>query len=162
MAPGIEDAATPGPEPGDAAPPILVGIDGSRAARTALFWAAAEARRWGRHLLVLHAYEYPAVSAGFGVVPDLTDPRLIEDAAAGLARGEVDGVLGGRNGLHVDVEVVCGSPAAALVERSRDAEMLVVGSRGRGGFSGLLLGSVSQHVSHHSRCPVVIVREAGA
>ena len=146
-----------GPE--EAGPPIVVGIDGSRAARTALLWAAAEARRWGRPLLVVHTYEYPVVVGGFGVTPDLTDPRIVQDAAAGLADCEVKAVLGPRNGLKVDVEVVCGSPAATLVELSREAELLVVGSRGRGGVTGLLLGSVSQHVSHHSRCPVVIVRE---
>lgn len=148
--------------PQSAGRPILVGIDGSRAARTALLWAAAEDRRWGRPLLVAHAYKYPAVAGAFRVTPDLTDPKVVQDAAVGLADCGVKAVLGPRNGLKVDVEVVCGSPAATLVELSRDAELLVVGSRGRGGFAGLLLGSVSQHVSHHARCSVVIVREPEA
>ena len=149
------------PDP-DPAPPIAVGIDGSRPARTALFWAAAEARRWGRGLLVVHAYEYPTVAAGFGVTPDLVDPGIVHDAAVQLARGELDAVLGPRNGLKVDLEVVCGSPAAVLTELSKEVELLVVGSRGRGGFTGLLLGSVSQQVAHHSRCPLVIIREPEA
>ncbi|HET6809424.1 MAG TPA: universal stress protein [Acidimicrobiales bacterium] len=157
-----ERAETQGAEPEDDGPPILVGIDGSRAARTALVWAAAEARRWNRPLLVVHAFEPPPVATGFAVTPELTDPWIVEDAAVRLAHNEAKAVLGPRNGLKVDVEVVCGPPAPTLAEMSRDAELVVVGSRGRGGFTGLLLGSVSQHLSHHSRCPVVIVREPEA
>lgn len=142
--------------------PIVVGIDGSGPARTALFWAAAEARRWGRNLLVVHTYQYPTVAAGFGVAPDLADPGIVHEAAVQLARDEIASVLGPHTGLRVDLEVVCGSPAAVLVELSKEAEVLVVGSRGRGGFTGLLLGSVSQQAAQHSRCPVVIIREPEA
>ncbi len=86
---------------------------------------------------------------------------MLEDGARTTLQDAVDRALGPED-EHGDVlaEVCEGSASQRLVELSTDAEMLVVGSRGRGGFAGLLLGSVSQHVAEHARCPVVIVHTA--
>ena len=80
--------------------------------------------------------------------------RLAED----LVRGELDEVAAETAGLDIERTVVEGSAATALLEAAQGADLLVVGSRGRGGFAGLLLGSVSQQCAHHASCPVVIVR----
>jgi nucleotide-binding universal stress UspA family protein len=83
----------------------------------------------------------------------------------GAARAALDATLDeaipDTGDVNVERRVVEGAPAAVLVDESRDADLLVVGSRGRGGFAQLLLGSVSQQCAHHANCPVVIVRSNG-
>ena len=136
---------------------VVVGIDGSEGARAALSWAADEARRRGAVLHVVHAYSYPAFPVSFGSYPDLVDPRVVEEAAEELTSKEVASVLDPEQGRGVLLDTQSGPAAAVLVDASKGADMLVVGSRGRGGFAGLLLGSVSQQCAHHATVPVVIV-----
>lgn len=136
---------------------VVVGIDGSVGSRAALRWAADEARRRGAVLHVVHAYNYPVFPVSFGSYPDLVDPRVIEEAAEQVTREEVDSVVGTDHPSEVLRDTQPGSAARVLLDASKGADMLVVGSRGRGGFAGLLLGSVSQQCAHHATGPVVIV-----
>ena len=143
---------------------IVVGVDGSAASRDALRWAVAEARLRGASVVALNAWQVPAVPADIAPVPmhtaafDVTDllPRL-EEGARRLVASVVQEVVGD---AEVDIReaVVEGAPTTALIAASRDAELLVLGSRGHGGFTGLLLGSVSLQVAQHASCPVVICR----
>jgi nucleotide-binding universal stress UspA family protein len=139
---------------------VVVGVDDSKSARAALRFALEEARMRGATLRAVHAWEfnYPGAAAvkGAYAIPgfDLDSLRRAADAALETIVAEAIPATGG-----VDVVrwVVEGAAASVLVEESRDAELLVVGSRGRGGFAGLLLGSVSQQCAFHARCPVVII-----
>jgi nucleotide-binding universal stress UspA family protein len=136
---------------------IVVGVDGSAPAEAALRWALAEARLRGAVCEVVHVWSYPVVAdiagmAAAGVAwPDLeADARRLLEEVIERVRPEAAGVT-------VETRVAEGTAAGVLIEAARDADLLVVGSRGRGGFVGLLLGSVSQQVAHHAPCPVVIV-----
>ncbi|HZR12969.1 MAG TPA: universal stress protein [Acidimicrobiia bacterium] len=139
---------------------IVVGVDGSDGSVRALAWAAEEARLRGIGLLVVTCWTFPALVAPMPFQPPIAG-EMLEDGARTTLQDAVDRALGPED-EHGDVlaEVCEGSASQRLVELSTDAEMLVVGSRGRGGFAGLLLGSVSQHVAEHARCPVVIVHTA--
>jgi nucleotide-binding universal stress UspA family protein len=137
---------------------IVVGIDGSQGARRALEWAVAEAKLRDAHLVVVHAWLEPAaVAVGSVITAGGVEPELFEETA----ERTVANVLGAvdTTGLPQGIEshVVAGTPARALLDMAKDADMVVVGSRGLGGFTGLLLGSVSQQVAHHATCPVVII-----
>jgi nucleotide-binding universal stress UspA family protein len=139
---------------------IVVGVDGSDGARRALEWAAAEARLRGARLVAVHSWEMPplGISAGPFDPPMTLDPDLMQRVEAG-ARSVLDRELDAVDvsGLEVDKRAEPRNPADALLEAAREADLLVVGTRGHGGFTGLLLGSVSQQVSNHAPCPVVIV-----
>jgi len=128
---------------------IVVGIDGSEAAVRALDWAAAEAERTGAVLEIQTAYEPGYVHVTKEEVQRSLD-RLVEDASAHVAMATPGVVTVGKT--HEQ------SPAEVLIEASKGADLLVVGSRGLGGFKGLLLGSVSQQCAHHAHCPLTIVR----
>lgn len=136
---------------------IVVGIDGSPGAQQALAWAADEARRRGSALRILMAWDYPAY-AYTGLVNAPPEEALLASAQAAFeeavteASGAVD-----LSGITVTSQLIHGTSAAALIEASRTAELVVVGTRGRGGFKGMVLGSVSRAVSSHSECPVVVV-----
>jgi nucleotide-binding universal stress UspA family protein len=137
----VRPAEPPQPAP-DA--PVVVGVDGSTGSTTALEYAAGEAARRGLRLLVVNA-GVPADADAIAAA----EPLLAE--AVHEARA-----------LHPDLPVEGriwhgGNPGEALIEASRDAAIVVVGSRGRGGFTGLLLGSVSQAVVHHAHCPVLVI-----
>ena len=136
---------------------IVVGVDGSDASVSALRWALHEARLRGARVLVVHAWSYPQVST-YHEAAHVLDVPFAEEAAALLDQVLADAAS---DALGVDIEkkVVEGQAAPALVEAAGDASMLVVGSRGLGGFSGLLLGSVGQQCAHHATCTLVIVRE---
>jgi nucleotide-binding universal stress UspA family protein len=137
---------------------ILVGVDGSPGSRTALTWAAAEAADHQADLVVLAVWEptlpipmgNPTVRQG--AVPYSSD-RATEDLLA-VIREE----LGENPPVLVQPRVVQGNPAQTLIQKSVDADLLVVGTRGHGGFAGLVLGSVSQHVAAYAKCPVTVVR----
>jgi nucleotide-binding universal stress UspA family protein len=141
---------------------ILVGVDGSAASRAALEWAVEEARLRNARLHVVHTWTLPvsAYAAPVGAVLDGEVLDGVRDAAEQLVSAVLDDVDAG--GVEVDRSVVEGSPAASLLEAAENADLLVVGSRGRGGFAGLLLGSVSQQCAQHAPCPVVIVRAPAA
>ncbi len=137
---------------------IVVGIDGSQGARRALEWAVAEAKLRDAHLVVVHAWLEPAaVAVGSVVTAGGVEPEIFEDAAERTVADVLDAI--DTTGLPQGIEshVVSGAPARALLDMAEDADLVVVGSRGRGGFTGLLLGSVSQQVAHHATCPVVII-----
>jgi nucleotide-binding universal stress UspA family protein len=138
---------------------IVVGVDGSKPSLEALQWAAQQARMTGASLVVVAAWHFPA-SLGWAPAwgPDW-DPAA---EAAGALSKVVVGALGKDHGLEVQQQVVEGHPAAVLVEMSKDADLLVVGCRGRGEFAGMVLGSVSAYCASHASCPVVIVRHSNA
>lgn len=139
---------------------VIVGFDGSDHSGIAVDWAAAEAASRGARLSLLAAMVVPVSGVGgrFGAVlsPDAVDAMLAsmrEQVDARVAQVSAD-----YPGLEVDARVVLGSPAFALVEESEEADLVVVGSRGLGGFTGLLLGSVGTQVATHATCPAVVVR----
>ncbi len=136
---------------------IVVGVDGSTGSLRALWWAAEEAKLRGAELDAVLAWRFPMVMAAPGVVvPTVGYDELVADAKARLEQAvRTLGDLA--EGLHVEQIVVEGGAAQALVDCAQGADLVVVGSRGHGGFTGLLLGSVAQQVAHHAPCPVVII-----
>jgi nucleotide-binding universal stress UspA family protein len=136
---------------------IVVGVDGSEASTHALMWAAAEARVRGAALTVVHAWHPPFIGGGYPLVPVIYDLELYEKSAQQVLDEAVDaidptGLTGGVVGQLVE-----GAAASALLAASQDADLVVVGARGVGGFLDLLIGSVSMQVTHHASCPVVVV-----
>ena len=138
---------------------IVVGVDGSPGGEAALRWAVEEAKVRGAELLIVHAYETPFYLVGMGEpAPVAVEPETVEDAARAVMDEVVEPVLAtGTDGVTVHKAIAEGPAAAVLREAAHDADLLVVGTRGRGGFTGLLLGSVSSQVTHHAPCPVVVV-----
>jgi len=137
---------------------IVVGVDGSPCSRAALTWAAAEAARHGAQLVALKVWEPPLLPAmGSGSVPRGNVPDLSEPAAEDLVQ-VIEEELGVDPPVPVHPWVKQGNAAAVLIKESADADLLVVGKRGHGGFVGLVLGSVSQHVTAYAKCPVTVVR----
>jgi nucleotide-binding universal stress UspA family protein len=132
---------------------IVIGVDGSPGAAAALDWGLSEARLRDASVDVVHAYHSP-------VSGELPPGGEVSDEMAAAATGVVDEALATVDASGVDVRrrVEHGPAAAVLVAAASGADLLVLGSRGRGGFAGLLLGSVSQQCTHHAPCPVVIVR----
>lgn len=139
---------------------VVVGVDGSRASDPAVDFAFAEAARRRAPLRVVHAWTNWNTEA-----PPPEDPAMAYAARPGALRAQEERLLAetmaGRceryPDLTVEREPVRGETREALIRASGDAELVVVGSRGRGGFTGLLLGSVSQAVLHHAQCSVVVV-----
>ena len=137
---------------------ILVGVDGSPGSRNALTWAAAEAADHGADLVVLTVWERPLLPPmGSGEVPEGALPDPSETAREDLVE-VIKEELGENPPVLVQPRVKEGNPAKVLIEQSADADLLVVGPRGHGGFKGLVLGSVSQHVAAYAKCPVAVVR----
>ena len=129
---------------------IVVGVDGSPSSQQALRWAARQARLTGAELHAVAVWDYPT---GALVLEDvdwfgITGKSLDDATTASLDPDEAD---------RVQRSVLRGYPVRELLGAAADAELLVVGSRGRGGMAGMLLGSVSQHVVTHARCPVVVM-----
>ncbi|HMD91610.1 MAG TPA: universal stress protein [Trebonia sp.] len=141
---------------------IFVGVDGSDHSRLALGWALREAARHRAPLTVMSVRPHPVRPATeiYWAVPDLpVDPREEETELKALQ--EFVGTVKSETGEDVaDISLVMetGDPAEELISASRDADLLVIGSRGNGGFARLLLGSVSSKVVHHAACPVVVIR----
>lgn len=135
---------------------IVVGVDGSACAQAALEWAVREADLRGATVCAVHAWHYPYSGDPIGMTPLLGDAFDVLEKAA---HDELDAAVDAVNTLPEPIEkrVSAGAAAALLLDAAKGASLLVVGTRGRGGFAGLLLGSVSQQVAHHSPCPVVIV-----
>lgn len=136
---------------------IVVGIDGSEGSLVALRWAAEEARAHGAVLEVLTTWEVTPASTipAFGVSEPAEE--VLAELGRGLHQTLRDEGLGGDDGPEVRASVHQGHAARILLEAAEHADLVVVGSRGRGGFAGLVLGSVSQHVVSHAPCPVVVV-----
>lgn len=161
-------AVVPGPKEGEAAERtdgrrarVVVGVDGSRDADAALRFALGEAARGGGEVLALHAWQISApIDAGA-----LSDPSYVVEHrfAAHIAEKHVQAMVEeARTDATADVPAravaVEDNPVHALIRAGSGADLIVVGSRGRGGFAGLLLGSVSQGVLHYADVPVVVVR----
>jgi nucleotide-binding universal stress UspA family protein len=135
---------------------IVVGVDGSDPSRAALRYAAAEAHRRGGALRVLTAYDINWAAGRFGGIAEL------EQVVRNRYRDLVAKAVADAQSIHPDLPVtgdaLLGDPARILLDAADTATLLVVGHRGHGGFASLLLGSVSQRVATHAKCPVVVVR----
>jgi nucleotide-binding universal stress UspA family protein len=161
-------------------PVVVVGIDGSEGSSKALAWAAQEARMRRAILRVVHAWRLPrlgnAASLEEGLPAEragltVRDEKVYEDfrsevasmssgepgEAEALVASQISAVLGPSPDIALERSVKEGRASRVILEAAEDADLVVVGSRGREGFVGLLLGSVSSQVAHHSRCPVTIV-----
>lgn len=135
---------------------VVAGVDGSAESRRALSWAIGEAKAHAAPLHVVHVWHYPygiAPAASFATREELRE-AFRADAERILA-AEVQ--FASDSGVTVTSALLEGPPAAELVREATEDDLLVVGSHGRGGFTGLLLGSVGHQCTHHARCPVVIV-----
>lgn len=149
---------------------IVVGVDGSEESQRALRWAVEEARLHAADVRALYVFQHtpawqlygyaegmPVVDADASVLSEEDARREDQERAQALVDHMV-AELGDTAGVTVRPEAVeARRPAAALIDASQDASMIVVGSRGRGGFAGLLLGSVSHQTATHAHCPVVII-----
>ena len=134
---------------------IVVGVDGSESAQEALRWAVAEARVRNATVEAVYAWHQP-FATGYAEMGELYGLEHFEKEAQEALDAAVDAV--DASGIPaIERRLVTGGAANALVEEAKGASLLVVGSRGRGGFTGLLLGSVSQQAAHHATCPVVII-----
>ena len=141
---------------------IVVGLDGSEGCVDALRFAIEEARAHGFGIRAVSAWHVPVMAYGaadgtaaFVQVPvEASDYEKLTAEALNRVLEQVDATAAG---VEVTRVVREGHAAEVLLDEAKTADMLVVGSRGRGGFTGLLLGSVGHHVAHHARCPVVIV-----
>lgn len=134
---------------------IVVGVDGSEAAQAALLWALEEGRVRSAQVDVVTAWHEPYVAPTMAAV--VPDPAVFSEAAERTLDRAVDQAGAAAEGLTIERHVIRGNAASALLDVAKGAALLVVGSRGRGGFAGLLLGSISQQVVHHATCPVVVV-----
>ena len=134
--------------------PIVVGVDGSETGDVALRWAARLAQCLDCSVHAMLVWQDVAAGTGEVVMPPVDwqalGERTLEDS--------LTKVFGSERPAGLTTSVVEGHPSHTLVEASRDATMLVIGSRGHGGFVGLLLGSVSRTVSAHAHCPVFVAR----
>lgn len=140
---------------------VVAGVDGSDHGREALRFALSEAALRGAPVTAVRAWSIPPLTTtGVGIMPayQVVRDELAEGTAAELAQSVEEASSEGS--VEVEVEVVQGDAAGALVERSAGAALVVVGSRGRGSVAGPLLGSVSQGVLHHAQCPVAVVHKA--
>ena len=134
---------------------IVVGVDDSSGARLALRWAVEEARQRGASLTVVHCYDVT-----YGWIDDPAEVEGWQKRAAADGLRSVDALLSEmapEPDLKVETVVMDSDSAAGLLEAAAGADLLVVGSRGRGGFAGMVLGSVSLQCVLHAPCPVVVV-----
>src|SRR5438094_7386133 len=149
-------------------PAVVVGVDGSAGAKAALRWALAEARLRNSPVRAVHAWTfgyiggsadpYPYWAGSLGSYTSLgVDLSDLHRAAEDLLERALADVGDETDGIEIERQVVQGAAAEVLVDAAAPGDLLVVGSRGHGGFAGLLLGSVSQQCVHHARCPVVVV-----
>jgi nucleotide-binding universal stress UspA family protein len=132
---------------------IVVGVDGSRGSDRALRWAVAEAERRGALLHIVVAAWYGGMWSIYAPLP----ATELADSATPILTKAVDEARALAPDVVIRQDIVVDPPAKALIDATSGASLLVVGSRGRGGFAGLLLGSVSQQCISHARCPVVVV-----
>jgi nucleotide-binding universal stress UspA family protein len=141
-------------------PRIVAGVDGSQSSIDALRWAARQAELTGGTVDAVIAWQYPIAAGGLGWAPasglDDTDYAELAAKALGAAVAEISPDAG----AAVHQVVLAGNPAQVLLDTAVGADLLVVGSRGHGGFTEALIGSVSQRCVHHARCPVVVVHHS--
>jgi len=135
---------------------VVVGVDGSDQSMAALRWALAEGAARKAVVQVVHAWTAPMI---YGPVSGVSgsDVGVIEGGARRMVDDMVDRAVEGASPVDVERTAVPGGPASSLVDAADDADLVVVGRRGLGGFGRLLLGSVSEHVARHAGCPVVVI-----
>ena len=139
-------------------PGIIVGVDGSGHSQRALEWAMREAAI--RHAPVSVLTVHQAIVGFYGGIASYPDDEARTEQAREADQAETDKVLAGLDGPHpesVTVRAVNGFPVEELISASKDADVIVLGSRGAGGFTRLMMGSVASQVAHHAHCPVLIV-----
>ena len=137
---------------------ILVGIDGSASSRRALQWAVDAARLRDVDVHVLHAFKNEYVFYADIPATAMAIPRPEVEALAAALVEEAISSIDNPNGVKITTEIInSANPAGALIDRSTPDDLIVLGTRGLGGLTGMLLGSVSLKVMHHSTCPVTIV-----
>jgi nucleotide-binding universal stress UspA family protein len=138
---------------------IVVGVDGSASSKAALAWAVRQARLTDATVEAVIAWHYPTAFGGapFAPIGSVMDTDFA-GTAAGVLSDAIKDAVDPANPVKVSSTAREGIAAQILLEAADGAELLVVGSRGHGGFSEALLGSVSQNCVHHARCPVVIIR----
>lgn len=151
---GEEPTSPPASGSSSSTPVIVVGVDGSEPSKHALAWAAHEARLRGASLRVVLAWHIPTIVYPPDVDVYASEPQLARERLD----SEIAQVLGPDPEVAVETVVDVGPAAKLILEHATDAAMVVVGWRGHGGFSGLLLGATSSQIAHHAQCPVTIVR----
>jgi nucleotide-binding universal stress UspA family protein len=143
-----------------AGPRIVAGVDGSPSSVSALRWAIRQAGLTGAAVDAVIAWHYPIVAGGgYGLAPMVTAGGFdFRENAKKILTDAISDAVDPGNGVLVRARAVQGDPVQVLLDASDGADLLVVGSRGHGGFTEALLGSVSQHAVHHAHCPVVVIR----
>ncbi|MHA4947668.1 universal stress protein [Micromonospora sp. SD19] len=138
--------------------PVLVAVDGSDASRRAADVAAEMAVSLGVPLVAVHVYRHPGSSGPGDMQPLVYDEAKLHREQERMLAGWLTGLTEDHRGLRLTCQATRGRPGTVLAEASRSAQLAVVGGRGRGEVTGLLLGSVSQSMLHHAHCPVMVVR----
>lgn len=138
---------------------VVVGVDGSPSALEALKWAAHYASATGGTVRAVLAWHYPTAAGNppVGVTPAVVETE-VEQSREDVIDEAITSALGPQPTVKIERKAVYGHPAQVLIDESADADLLVVGHRGHGGFSGMMLGSVSTHCVTHAHCPVTVVR----
>ncbi|SHN60847.1 Nucleotide-binding universal stress protein, UspA family [Geodermatophilus obscurus] len=147
--------STPGTDPQSGSGRIVVGVDGSPSSEEALRWAIGQARLTGQPVEAVISWSIPV---GFGDAAGVLVTLDWEAEPTSTLKNTVAKAVDPPDADRVSQRVVQGHPAQVLLDAAADAALLVVGSRGRSGFTGMLLGSVSQNVVARAACPVVVVR----
>jgi len=144
---------------GEARQVVVVGVDGSAASVAALGWAARYAAAVGATVRAVLAWHYPTAAGQppVGIAPGQVSAEVEEHMRSDLADA-VTKAFPDPSAARVETRIAYGHPAEVLIEESRNANLLVVGHRGHGAFTGMLVGSVSIHCVTHASCPVVVVR----
>jgi nucleotide-binding universal stress UspA family protein len=137
---------------------IVVGVDGSENSQAALRWAGAEAEEHQAELVAVLAWRPPPPEVAPPSIPPLPSDSYAQDRAEQILADTLASVFGNEPPVPITSQVTEGPAAKLLIEASRTADLIVVGTRGYGGFAGLLLGSVSQQVVAHAACSVTVVR----
>lgn len=140
------------------APSVIVGVDGSKDSAKAIEFAFDQAEALHGRVVAVHAWTSPFLTYADGASMLQFDEDKVREESRLLVAESVAGAAADHPDVNWTTELVSGSAGQALVRRSETADLLVVGTRGRGGFTGLLLGSVSQTALHHTHCPIAIVR----
>ena len=139
---------------------IVVGVDGSPTSKLALRWAITQARLTGAAIDAVIAWQYPEALTGHAWIMNLVDEPAFDVMAEQALTQAISETAGPDPDVTINPVVIRGYPAEVLIDTADGADLLVVGSRGRGGFASVLLGSVSQNCAHHATCPLVIIRAA--
>ena len=139
----------------------MAGVDGSPSSLVALQWAVRHAGLTGGTVKAVLAWQYPATLTGYGWAPIVVvEPAQYEENAQKTLAEAVASVDTEGRDVAISTWVRQGNPAQVLIDAAADADLLVVGSRGHGGFSEVLLGSVSMHCVHYAPCPVAVIHPA--